>query len=146
MAAAKQFLTAVTPIAVSGEEVMRQLLPAVTPSAVSGESRVVLFLLPRVLRALLVTCATLWVLVVAFSYAPSAVTCGTSSLSSSTLTKSDPLRRRSSSPGSSSLASRCTCSSLAGFGDPLRCRGSFSLGEHIFTGVGNVRSLAGSRC
>ena len=47
-----------TPIAVSGESVMRQFLPAVTPIAVSGEDRVAL-LLRRMFRALLVLVAVL---------------------------------------------------------------------------------------
>ena len=41
------------PLAVSGESVMRQFLPAVTPSAVSGEDNVALFL-RRTVRVLLV--------------------------------------------------------------------------------------------
>ena len=47
-----------TPIAVSGESVMRQFLPAVTQSAVSGEDNVALFL-RRTGRVLLVLVAVL---------------------------------------------------------------------------------------
>ena len=43
--------------------------------------------------------------------------------------------------GSFSLASRSTCSSLAGFGDPLRCRGSFSLGSSSSRVLGTCNPL-----
>ena len=43
--------------------------------------------------------------------------------------------------GSSSLTSLSTCSSLAGFGDPLRCRGSFSLGSTSSRVLGTCNPL-----